>query len=207
VVLTVLEVAETRPERRILDLAARQHGLVTTRQLLAAGWSRDVIATRLRSGWLDRRYRGVYLAGPLETAHTPAMAAVLACGDGAVISHYSAAVLWSLRQPIEGPMHVIAPSAHNRPGIIVHHASLHPHDITCRHGIPVTSAARALLDLAATAPIHDVERAVNEAHVQHRVSTHSLNEQFSRYPPTEDERHSTRRCDPSPSSPAQKPNA
>jgi len=166
--------AETR-------LASRQHGLVTTAQLLAAGWSNDVIAARVRSGWLRRRHRGVYLVGPLETPYTQAMAAVLAAGPRAVLSHYPAAVLWVLCPPLAGPMHVTLPAgAHARPGIVVHRAALHPADITRRHGIPVTSAARTILDLAASAP--DVERALNEALVQRLVTTRSLNEQFSRYP-------------------------
>jgi very-short-patch-repair endonuclease len=100
-----------------------------------------------------------------------------------VLSHYPAAVLWGLRPAREGPAHVTLPhGAHNRPGIITHRAALHPADVTRRHGIPVTSAARTLLDLAATEPTTELERALNEAHLQRRVSTHYLNEQFSRYP-------------------------
>ena len=64
----------------------------------------------------------------------------------------------------------------------VHHTTLHPSDITRRHGIPTTSAARTILDLAATEPTAELERALNEAGLQRRVSPHSLNEQFSRYP-------------------------
>jgi very-short-patch-repair endonuclease len=78
-------------------------------------------------------------------------------------------------------MHVIA-RGRNQPGLVVHHTTLHPSDITRRHGIPVTSAARTLLDLAATEPTAELERALNEAGLQRRVSPHSLNEQFSRYP-------------------------
>ena len=78
-------------------------------------------------------------------------------------------------------MHVIA-SGRSRPGLVVHHTTLHPQDITRRHGIPVTSAARTILDLAATEPTAELERALNEAGLQRRVSPHSLNEQFSRYP-------------------------
>lgn len=86
----MLEIAETRPETLVTRLAAGQHGLVTTAQLLSVGWSNDVIAARARSGWLRRRHRGVYLVGPLEAPHTQAMAAVLASGLGALIAHYPA---------------------------------------------------------------------------------------------------------------------
>ncbi len=70
----------------------------------------------------------------------------------------------------------------NRDGITTHRATLHPADITRRHGIPVTSAERTLLDLAATAPAHELDHALNEAYLQRRVSTHSLTAQFQRYP-------------------------
>jgi very-short-patch-repair endonuclease len=178
--LRVLEVAEMRPESRILGLAGRQHGVVTSAQLVAAGWSRTVIRQRVRAGWLRRLHHGVYLAGPLAAEHTLPMAAVLATGG--VISHYHAAVLWDWRPPREGPIHVMLPTGgHNRPGITVHRANLHPQDITRRHGVPVTSAARTILDLAASAPF-EAERALNEARIARLVSDPSLNEQFSRYP-------------------------
>ena len=172
-------VAETRADRPVFAAAQRQHGVVTTTQLLAAGWDKDVIARRVARGYLRRLQHGVYLVGPLEAEHTAAMAAVLAT-DG-IVSSYPAAVLWDWRPPREGPMHVIA-SGRSRAGLVVHHTALHPHDITRRHGIPVTSAARTLLDLAATEPTAELERALNEAGLQRRVSPHSLNEQFSRYP-------------------------
>jgi very-short-patch-repair endonuclease len=67
--------------------------------------------------------------------------------------------------------------------ICVHRiARLHPQDATRNQGIPVTSPARTLLDLAATTNQRDLARVTEEAQVQRRVSTHSLNEQFSRYP-------------------------
>jgi len=173
-----VEGAETR---QILAVAARRHGLVTTAQLLGCGWSKDVIAARVRRGWLRQRYRGVYLVGPLETPHTPALAAVLACGDGALLSHYPAAVLWGLCPPLAGPMHVTLPAgAHARAGIVVHRAALHPADVTRCQGVPVTSAARTILDLAATEL--EIDRPLNEARILRLVSDPSLNEQFSRYP-------------------------
>jgi very-short-patch-repair endonuclease len=140
-----------------------------------------VIVGRVRTSWLRRVHYGVYLVGPLESSHSRAMAAVLATGG--VGSHYPAAVLWDWRPPREGPMDVIVPrKLRSRPGIRIHQATLHPQDSTRRHGIPTTTAARTLLDLAATEPTAELERALNEAGLQRRVSVHSLNEQFSRYP-------------------------
>jgi hypothetical protein len=67
-------------------------------------------------------------------------------------------------------------------GIRVYRSHLHPHDVTRRDNIPVTSPARTLLDLAATLPQRDLDRITEEAQVQRRVTTRSLNEQFKRYP-------------------------
>ena len=69
------DVAELRPEAMITRLACGQHGVVTSAQLVAAGWSKDQILGRVRAGWLRSVHRGVYLVGPLETPHTVPMAA------------------------------------------------------------------------------------------------------------------------------------
>jgi very-short-patch-repair endonuclease len=158
---------------------------VTSAQLAEAGLSRHAIAHRLGTGWLRRMHRGVYLVGPLETQHSRAMAATLAVGEEALLSHYAAAVLWGLRPAREGPIDVTVPGreTRHRNGIRTHTVThLHRTDATRKDGILVTSPARTLLDLAATATQRDLDRATEEAQVQRRVSTHSLNEQFSRYP-------------------------
>jgi predicted transcriptional regulator of viral defense system len=133
--------AEVRPDSVALALAARQHGVVTTAQLAQSGLSKDAIADRVRRGWLRRRHRGVYVVGPLETPLTAAMAAVAACGEGALLSHHPAAVLWGMRRPPAGDMHVTVSgrAVHARNGIQIHRANLHPRDITRKHGIPLTS--------------------------------------------------------------------
>ena len=114
-----------------------------------------------------------------------AMAAVLSIGEGALLSHYPAAVLWGLRPPPARAIHVTV-SGRNALGpksVHLHRIKhLHPGDARSRHRIPTTSPARTLLDLAAHAPQRDLDRAVNEARVTKLVSDTSLNEQFSRYP-------------------------
>jgi very-short-patch-repair endonuclease len=94
------------------------------------------------------------------------MAAVLACGDGAVVSHWSGARLWELPSGREGTaaVDVTVPGAdHRRPGIRVHRvATIAPDEVTRRKNIPVTTPARTLVDLAA-APRRDLERALAEA--------------------------------------------
>jgi very-short-patch-repair endonuclease len=178
-----LEIDVMRPvevERMVLAVARGQHGVISVAQLAELGLSPGWIQHRLARGWLRRLHRGVYLVGPIEAERSRAMAATLATGPGALISHYPAAVLWCLRPPQEGPMHVtVANDKRDREGIHIHRAALHPADATRRHGIPVTSAARTLLDLAATT---SVDRALNEARIHRLVSDPSLNEQFSRYP-------------------------
>ena len=171
-------------DRAVVALARRRHAVVTVEELAGAGLGRHAVAHRVRTGWLRRMFRGVYLVGPLEAPHSRAMAATLAGGAGAVLSHYPAAVLWGLCPPREGPIDVTVPGrkTRSRPGIRVHRSHLHPTDATRTHGIPVTSPARTLLDLATTVSQRDLARATEEAQVQRRVSTHSLNEQFSRYP-------------------------
>jgi very-short-patch-repair endonuclease len=173
-----------RADQVIVAVAARQKGVITIVQLLAAGFSHDAVAHRVKRGWLRRLHRGVYLVGPLEVPLSRPMAAVLAAGRGALLSHHPAAVLWGQRQPRDEPMHVTVIARDVRIAELNVHriAHLHRQDATRHHGIPVTSPARTLLDLATTVTQRDLARATEEAQVQRRVSTHSLNEQFRRYP-------------------------
>ncbi len=83
-------------EDRIAGLAARQHGIVTRAQLLASGLSPPAIRHRVRGGRLCPLHRGVYRVGPIQAPHAREMAAVLAGGPGALLSHLSAAVLHGL---------------------------------------------------------------------------------------------------------------
>lgn len=98
------------------------------------------------------------------------MAAVLACGDGAVLSHRSAAEHWKLLSERGGPVHVSVPTLSGRDkrfGIRIHRrASLRPGDVTKRHGIPVTTPARTIADLRGTAPDAEHRRAIRQAEVR-----------------------------------------
>ena len=168
------------PDVEIARIAAGQHGVVTAKQLAALGVGRMAISERSRNGRLHRIHRGVYAVGHRGLSlHGRFMAAVLACGSGAVLSHTSAAVLWELLKPIDGPVHVTVPTSSGRSkrqGIHLHRSpsldspSLKPHPepspspsysqqeggrggrllITHRHDIPVTTVARTLEDLRAT---------------------------------------------------------
>ena len=164
-------------EAAVAALAAQRQGMVTTEDLLAAGFSRGAIARRVAGGWLVRRHRGVYQLGVFAGPYGTFMAALLACGPGTVLSHWAAAALWGLRAWREGLVDVSMPGGipGSRAGIRRHRAGgLHPGDIVIRHGMRVTTPARTLLDLAAVTPRRELERLVEEAQVQRLVTRGEL---------------------------------
>jgi very-short-patch-repair endonuclease len=139
----------------IAALADRQHGAVARRQLIALGCTAREIEWRIQAGRLHIVHRGVYAVGRRRlTVRGRWMAAVLACGPDAVLSHRDAAALHALRRSgSPSAIHVTTPGrSKDRPGIIVHNVRhLHPDDRTILDGIPVTSVHRTLLDYAETA--------------------------------------------------------
>jgi very-short-patch-repair endonuclease len=154
------------PASELWKLARRQHGVVARWQLLALGFSSQAITHRIATGRLHPLWRGVYAVGrPGVTRQGHWMAAVLACGEGAVLSHESAAALWSIRDAERGEIEVSVPNAfRRRAGIRVHRrAKVEPRAIGRRQGIPVTQPICTLVDLAARLPARELEAAVNEA--------------------------------------------
>jgi hypothetical protein len=156
-------------DAEIAALAARQHGVVGLSQLQELGLSARAVQHRAARGRLHRIHRGVYAVGhPKLTGHGHWMAAVLACGQNAALSHRSAAGLWGLRQDNRRRSDVSLPSASARrkQAIEVHRSvTLTAEDITTVDGIPCTSVARTLVDLGDVAPRRAVERAVEQAEV------------------------------------------
>jgi Transcriptional regulator, AbiEi antitoxin/Protein of unknown function (DUF559) len=158
----------TRSVGRLLaELAARQHGVVTRAQLLGIGITSPTISGWVREGRLHRVHRGVYAVGhPRLTPEGRFLAAVFACGPGAVLSHESAAVLWGLRQPRGPRIDVTVPTrgGRSRRGVLItHRSTLEPEEVTVKDGIPVTSAARTVLDLADVLRRRPLERVLDEA--------------------------------------------
>lgn len=154
------------PDLEIAALATRQHGVVALRQLLALQLGRRAIERRVAEGRLHRLHVGVYAVGHAAVSrHGAWMAAVLACGPRALLSHRDAAALWGLRDTARTRVDVTAPrSLDGRPGITLHRVRrLHPEDRTSRDGIPVTSVARTLLDLAEVLPAHNLPRVAEQA--------------------------------------------
>lgn len=142
--------------------------MVSVEQLREAGLDKHRVRHRVRAGRLYPLYRGVYAVGHRPTSWEAWwMAAVLACGDGTVLSHRSAAALWDLLRVEKGPIHVTIPSdggRRKRDGIRLHRCpSLIAATTTKRRGIPVTTPARTIADLRGTVPERLWRRAVRQA--------------------------------------------
>jgi hypothetical protein len=146
---------------------------VAWRQLVAADIDRHLIQGWIDDGWLHPVHRGVYAVGHrAPSLHADYMAAVLAGGTGAVLSHRAAAHLLRLLRGEPPPPEVTVPTtAHRRrPGIIIHRVrALPPRDVFVLQDIPVTTVPRTLLDLAPSLPPEELTRACHEAWVHHRT--------------------------------------
>ncbi len=130
---------------------------------------RGAIAARVRNGRLHRLHRGIYAVGHAAPSEARSfMAAVLACGGGAALSHRSAGVLWKFLKPVAGPIHVTSPSMSGkaeRAGLVLHRSpSLRKKGVvTQRHRIPVTSPRRTIEDLEGTVEPYLYRRAKRQA--------------------------------------------
>ena len=173
-------------DRVIAELATRQHGVVARAQLLAAAVSRDQIDWRRRNNRLHEAHRGVYLVGhTVPTQHGRDMAALLACGEGAVLSHRSAAALWGLLSyPASGRACVTVPPGQSatRPGIKIHRAAVAGTDVRRRERMALTSPPRTILDLAGELDAEMLERLVAEADYRRLASARELGDQLERNP-------------------------
>jgi very-short-patch-repair endonuclease len=141
--------------------------VVAYSQLADAGLDDAAIRRRLEDGRLHRIHRGVYAVGhPDLTRHGRFLAAVLACGPGAALSHEAAGVLWGLRKPRGPRIDVTVPTPGGRKRrrlVIVHRSRLEAQDVATKEGIAVTTPVRTVVDLADVLPVRAIERAVDEA--------------------------------------------
>jgi hypothetical protein len=158
----------TAPDGEIARIAFRQHGVVTLGQLRDAGLAAGAIDLRVRHGRLHRLHRGVYAVGHTRLSQEGRwLAAVLALGDGAVLSHVSAAALWGIRHSSSSNVHVTVPTSggrQRRPSIVVHRSiTLGAADVAGQQGIAVSSVSRTLLDLAAMLTPTRLERAIERS--------------------------------------------
>jgi very-short-patch-repair endonuclease len=195
-------------EDRVDAIAARQNGVVTRAQLIEAGLSKWVVGHRVRAGRFRPLHRGVYLVGPIATARTLELAAVLAGGPSAVLSHVSAAPHWEMIpfserssrgfEPMdptralgrsgrrsEDVVHILVTEGNRgrRPGIRVHRvARLEPDERTIRDHIPITTPGRTLVDLAGMLGSGELERAVARAERAGLLDRDALSRLVRRYP-------------------------
>lgn len=147
-------------------LAARQYGVVTREQLIALAYSDDAIDRAVESGRLHRLHRKVFAVGhEALSPHGLCMAAVLFRGDGALVSHQSAAWLWGLERKLEIPVHVsVCWRGHAQDAIGLHHCpALRDEDIAETERLPATAVPRTLLDFASEVKQLRLERAVDRA--------------------------------------------
>lgn len=156
------------PPRRVLArIASRQHGVVSRAQVLALGVTPSFVARLVNSGLLHPVHLGVYAVGHSAlTERGRWMAAVIATGEGAVLSHLSAALLWGIIDRRGWLIHVLAAGGGSRarPGLAIHRTRhLPPEHRMEIDGIPVTSLHRTLLDLASMLPRKRLRYAVEAA--------------------------------------------
>jgi very-short-patch-repair endonuclease len=170
-------ISGTRDERTA-RIASYQRGRVAHTQLLAVGIANRTIYRLVASGHLQREHRQVYAVG--HTAPAPLAAetsALLACGEHAVLSHYSAALIHKLIPHGDGRIHVTIRGRHGASpqGVHVHRTkSLNRSEVKTLERLPVTSPLRTVFDLASLADMATTERAVEEALIQKMVSERQL---------------------------------
>ncbi len=165
-------------------MAGRQHGVVGRWQLDEIGLTEQMVRTRIAHGGLGRVHRGVYAVGHRAlTVESWWMAAVLAHGPRAVLSHRSAGQLWGLcpRGSI-APEVTVFGSKRTKKGIVARRGELLRDEVVRVRGIPVTSVPRTMLDLAATRPEREVERAWNEMEVRRLRDRLSVPKLLMRHP-------------------------
>ena len=154
-----------RRSRELWVLAGRQHGVVARRQLIELGLGPAAIRHRIATGWLHPIWRSVYAVGRPDLSRRGLwMGAVLACGPSAVLSHEPAGILWEIWRREAEVIDVTVPGTTFRrhSGIFVHRRrSLRPSDVTICEGIPVTTPARTVIDLATRHRGGDLEAAIN----------------------------------------------
>ena len=166
-------------EKSGIDVQIRQRanrwGHIHHRQLTALGLTRSTIADRCTTGKLIREHHGVYSVGHSQTSPAArADAAVMACGDRAVLSHESAAALYKLRKWPPVP-EISSPRQRRRPGIRAHRTTtLTRGDVTYRQGIRITTVARTIADISPRLADIELTRAIHEARRNRDLSDRGL---------------------------------
>jgi very-short-patch-repair endonuclease len=172
-------------DEAIGELASRQHGVVSLAQLLELGLTRAAVEGRVKRKRLLALHRGVYAVGHRAlTRDAHLVAAVYACGSGALLSHRCAGAKHGLLRGSPASIDVTAPGERKaREGITLHRSrSIHADDRTEIDGIPTTSVARTLVDLAEVLNERQLTKAVHQAEVMRVFDLTQLEEALARVP-------------------------
>jgi predicted transcriptional regulator of viral defense system len=174
-------------DQQIASIASRQHAVISLEQLASLGLTDSAARKRAAAGRLHRIYAGVYSLVPRELLPREGrwMAAVLACGPGAVLSHRAAAALHELRRTDRTGIDVTVPRRSSRAhvGIDVHRSTnLTSVDVTIVNGIPCTTFARTLFDLTEVVNRRQAERAFDQADVMEVLDLRAIEDQLERNP-------------------------
>ena len=172
-------------ERAIARIGGRQDNVITREQLVASGLGRGAIAHRVATGAWQRLHRNVYLMGPAPPTRMARARAAALSSAGAVVSHRTAAALLGLlpERRDEVDLTVVARNPKSRSGIRLHRVgAFGPGEVTNMRGIPLTSVARTICDMAATEPASEVEHAYQEALYRRIVSPRGLAAVIKREP-------------------------
>jgi very-short-patch-repair endonuclease len=166
-------------ERRIVQLASRQRQIVTSTQLVEAGFAARTVRDRAAAGRLFRLFPGTWAVHP--PPHSPeqiALAAVLACGGESVVSSLSAAFLLGMRKAAPAVVHVTNPTGAGRKidGVVAHRGTVAPVDRSVRRKVPCTTAARTIVDLAAVLGPEELEEALLAADAKRLLNRRRLGE-------------------------------
>jgi very-short-patch-repair endonuclease len=169
---------------RIAALAGRQYGVVAKGQLLEMGFGRRAIEHRLERGRLHLLHGGVYSVGHRVVPRQGRwLAAVLASGSEAVLSHWSAAALWMIRPNSRSAIDVTVPHRSRSSRLIRRHVSHVPEDERLlEEGIPVTSVPRTIFDLAAAESVDVVVGMIKQSEHLELHDRLSLPHLLERYP-------------------------
>lgn len=174
-------------ERILSEIGAAQHGVVTRPQLTARGIADSTVDWMVKSDRLVVLHRGIYQIGPVPLPHANEAAVVLACGADTRLSHLTAARLHRIVEPTRGDAcpEVTVPRR-RRPkleGVKIHRVrDLLPDEVTTLHGIPVTTPARTLLDVAETMPARELEQALANALRMKLVTMAEMRAMVARHP-------------------------
>lgn len=174
----------TPVDQRVAELARRQHGVVSTQQLRALGMSDEMISTRVAAGTLHPVFRGAHAVGHRAIGRRGRMlAAVMACGEEAILSHGSAAELLGFWDKQQALIHVIPPRRAGRKidGVRWHGVRYPAEDeVEVIDGIPCTTASRTLVDLAGSFGTTALRRFVAQTAVRRLLDVHKVDEILTR---------------------------